>query len=65
MLSAIKGHARKVIQHIPVSEQGFRVTWEMLVDRYENERLIINTHIDNIMQLANMVTKYQSTTSDS
>jgi len=57
LLSAIKGDGRKVIQHIPVSEQGFRVAWEILVDRYENERLIINTHIDNIMKLPNMVTE--------
>jgi hypothetical protein len=49
-LSAIKGDARKVIQHIPTSEQGFRIAWAILVDRYENERLIINTHIDNIMK---------------
>jgi len=34
-----------------LSEQGFRVAWEILVERYENERLIINTHVDNIMKL--------------
>ena len=54
LLSAIKGDARKVIQHIPASEQGFRVSWEILVDRYENERLIINMHIDNIMKLPSL-----------
>ena len=29
----------------------------ILVDRYENERLIINTHIDNIMKLPSVVTE--------
>jgi hypothetical protein len=53
-LSAINGDAKRVIQHIPVSEQGFRVAWEILVERYENERLIINTHIDNIMKLPSL-----------
>ena len=57
LLAAISGDARKVIQHIPASEQGFRVAWEILVDRYENERLIINTHIDNIMKLPSCVTE--------
>lgn len=57
LLAAINGEARKVIQHIPASEQGFRVAWEILVDRYENERLIINTHIDNIMKLPSLVTE--------
>ena len=51
MVSAINGDAKRVIQHIPVSEKGFRVAWEILVERYKNERLIINTHIDNIMKL--------------
>jgi hypothetical protein len=56
-LSAIKGDARKVIQHIPASEQGFGIAWAILVDRYENERLIINTHIDNIMKLPSLATE--------
>jgi hypothetical protein len=43
LLSAINGDAKRVIQHIPVSEQGFRIAWEILVERYENEKLIINT----------------------
>jgi hypothetical protein len=49
LLSAIIGDAKRVIQHIHVSEQGFRVAWEILVERYEHERLIANTHIDNTM----------------
>ena len=56
LLAAISGDARKVIQHIPASEQGFRVAWEISVDRYENERLIINTHID-IMKLPSLATE--------
>jgi len=51
LVSAINGNAKRVIQHITVSEKGFRVPWEILVERYENERLIFNTHIDNIMKL--------------
>jgi Protein of unknown function (DUF1759). len=57
LLSAIKGDARRVIQHIPASEQGFGIAWAILVNRYENERLIINTHIDNIMKLPSLVTE--------
>ena len=57
LLSAINGDARRVIQHIPASEQGFTVTWEIPVDRYKNERLIINTHIDSIMKLPSLATE--------
>ena len=60
LLSSISGDVKKVIRHIPVSEQGFRVTWEILVERYENERLIINTHIDNIMKLSSLTAENAS-----
>jgi hypothetical protein len=60
LLSAISGDVKRVIQHIPVSEQGFRVAWEILVERYENERLIINTHIDNIMKLSSLTAENAS-----
>jgi hypothetical protein len=60
LLSAINGDAKRVIQHIHVSEQGFRVAWEILVERYENERLSINTHIDNIMKLPSLTSENAS-----
>jgi hypothetical protein len=55
LLSAIKGDAKRVIQ----GEQGFRVAWEILIERYENERLI-NTHIDNIMKLPSLISENAS-----
>jgi len=51
---------QKVIQHIPVSEQGFRVAWEISVEWHGNERLIINTHIDNIMKLPSLTSENAS-----
>jgi hypothetical protein len=36
LLSTNKGDAQRVIQHIPLREQGFNVAWELLVERYEN-----------------------------
>ena len=60
LLSAIIGDAKRVIQHIPVREQGFRAAWEILVERYENEMLIINTHIDNIIKLPSLTSENAS-----
>ena len=54
LLSAINDDAKSVILHIPISEQDFRIPWEILFERYENERLIINSHIDSIMKLPNV-----------
>jgi len=51
---------QRVIQHTPVNEQGFRVAWKILVERYENEMLIINTHIDNIMKLPSLTSENAS-----
>jgi hypothetical protein len=60
LLSAINGTAKRVIQHISVSEQAFRIAMEILVERYENERLIINTHIDNIKKLRSLTSENAS-----
>jgi len=60
LLPAVNGDTKRVIQHICVSEQGFRVAWEILVERCENERLIINTHIDNIMILPSLTSENAS-----
>jgi len=59
-LSAISGDGKRVIRHIPVSEQGLRVAWGILVERYENERLIINTHMENIMKLPSLTAENAS-----
>jgi hypothetical protein len=50
LLPAIKSDAMRVIQHIQINEEGLQIAWELLLERYENERLITNTHIDNIMK---------------
>jgi len=55
-----RGGAKRVIQHIPVSEQGFRVAGEILVERYENEWFIISTHIDSIMKLPSLTSENAS-----
>jgi hypothetical protein len=60
LLSAINCDVKRVIQHIPVSEQGFRVAWEILIERYENEMLAINTDTDNIMKLPSLTAENAS-----
>jgi hypothetical protein len=57
LLSAIKGDAMRVIQHVQINEEGFQIAWELLLERYENEGLIINTHIDNIKKQPAMLSE--------
>ena len=43
-----------------LSDQGFRFAWGILVEGYENDRLIINTHIDNIIKLPSLTSENAS-----
>lgn len=57
LLSAVNGDAKRVIQHIPLNEDGYDIAWSLLTERYQNEKLIVNIHIDNIMKQPTIVTE--------
>ncbi|XP_015120546.1 uncharacterized protein LOC107043527 [Diachasma alloeum] len=44
----------KLISNLPVSEDSFGIAWRILVDRYENKRLLIAAHLDPLLNPAPM-----------
>ncbi|XP_015126371.1 uncharacterized protein LOC107047952 [Diachasma alloeum] len=46
----------KLISNLPVSEDSFGIAWRILVDRYENKRLLITAHLDQLLNPAPMKT---------
>ncbi|XP_037928952.1 uncharacterized protein LOC119663420 [Teleopsis dalmanni] len=45
----VKGEASKLIQHLPVSELNYAVAWEILSQRYENERMLFTILVDKLL----------------
>lgn len=49
--TSLKGEAAHLVANLPVSNENFIRAWDILVARYENKRLLINTHLDAIFKL--------------
>jgi hypothetical protein len=47
----LQGEAKALIQNLPVTTENFRVTWQLVTDRYSNKKLIAMTHIQQLCQL--------------
>ena len=53
--SALSGEALQLVAHIPLSTSNYKVALKSLRKRYNIKRLIINSHIDKILQLKPLV----------
>ncbi|XP_045466602.1 uncharacterized protein LOC123675299 [Harmonia axyridis] len=49
--SCLKNDASRLIQSIEVSDRNYSLAWESLVKRYQNKRIIVNTHIKALFDL--------------
>ncbi|XP_073835841.1 uncharacterized protein [Musca autumnalis] len=45
------GEAKQIIQHIPLTDEGFDIAWENLKNQYENKRILINNQLRTIFNL--------------
>ena len=55
--ASVKGDAAKLLALIPVTDHNFEIAMNTLINRYENKRIIIRTHLHSIVS-------YQSLTTD-
>ena len=53
--SALSGEALQLVAHILFSISNYKVALKSLRERYNMKRLIINSHIDKILQLKPLV----------
>ncbi|XP_033229717.1 uncharacterized protein LOC117181262 [Belonocnema kinseyi] len=53
---SLKGDALQIISTISTSDDNYTVAWELLLSRYDNKRLVINTHVKQLLDLP-IVTK--------
>jgi hypothetical protein len=50
--SSLTGEARQNIEHLTISNENYATAWQILSNRYENNRLIIHHHIRAIFNLS-------------
>lgn len=56
--SKLKGEAEKLIQHLHISSDNYEISWDILNHRYNNNKLIFNSHLSILMNLPTL--QYQS-----
>ncbi|XP_044741105.1 uncharacterized protein LOC123302298 [Chrysoperla carnea] len=49
--SLLKGEALSIISSISVTEEGYDLAYNLLINEYENSLLIINSHIKSLLEL--------------
>jgi hypothetical protein len=52
--SKVKGEAEKLIQHLHISTDNYDICWDILNQRYNNERLIFISHMHTLMNIPSM-----------
>ena len=48
-MTALKGEARKLVQHLKVTDVNYHVAFEILKQRYENRRLLFTNQVDILL----------------
>lgn len=54
LLSCLSGEALNHIKSLPVTPENYDIAYDLLVKRYNNSRLLITLHINNIIDLPSM-----------
>lgn len=56
LLSTLHKEPLALIRHLPITEENYNVAYKLLVDRYENKRLIGDKHLEAILGLPSFST---------
>ncbi|XP_076301647.1 uncharacterized protein LOC143219631 [Lasioglossum baleicum] len=51
LVSSLTGPALEAIQHISVTSDNFSIAWATLTSRFESKRILIKTHLSNLIDL--------------
>lgn len=54
MRASLTDDASKVISALEISDANYEVAWNLLKERYDNKRVIIQNHVDAIIDLPSM-----------
>lgn len=52
---ALKGEPKNLLASLSATDKNYKIAWELLQSRYENKKIIINSHIKEIMEIPNVI----------
>lgn len=54
LLSALKDEALQAIQSLQICDANYIIAWNLICERYQNNRIIINNHIKSIFNISEL-----------
>jgi len=54
LLSLVRGAAARLFNHLSPSEENYLTAWDILINRYEDKRMLASTHINTLLDLPNL-----------
>ncbi|XP_065366923.1 uncharacterized protein LOC135959782 [Calliphora vicina] len=52
LLKKTQGEARELLKTCPITNDGFEMAWQNLVNRYENKRILINAQLKSLFNIS-------------
>jgi hypothetical protein len=49
--SSLSGEAERLVSNLPMTANNYTIAWKLLVERYENKRVIAASHIRQLLEL--------------
>lgn len=57
LIDVLKGEALQVVQRFHISDKNYENAWTLLKNTYDNQMLIIKTHLDALLQFPSILKK--------
>lgn len=58
--TVVKGEAGQIIKHLQITEENFTAAWDLLKNRYNNERRLVETFVKNLFNQPRNLTESAS-----
>ncbi|XP_071643053.1 uncharacterized protein [Temnothorax longispinosus] len=55
--TSLTGEAAQLISNLPVAEDSFAAAWDLLVERFENKRLLISSQVERLFAIKPMAAR--------
>ncbi|XP_024867544.1 uncharacterized protein LOC112451871 [Temnothorax curvispinosus] len=55
--TSLTGEAAQLISNLPVAEDSFAAAWDLLVERFENKRLLISSQVERLFAIKAMAAR--------
>lgn len=54
LLTSVKGPALSIVRNWPITAENYPLAWQNLIDTYQNNRLLVNTYINKMLNFKSL-----------